>query len=138
MIDINPASMLGLMFLLHFFADFNLQIGAGLDKFKQKKWWSDQIPKNMKEPYRFSMWERYKNDYKCALACHALYWSLIVCLPLVTVGGGAYVINALIHGAVHYDTDNKKANKKTLNLIEDQIIHAIQIISIWGAWMIAR
>ena len=105
---------------------------------RQKKWWRDQIPKNMKEPCRFAMWERYKNDYKCALACHALYWSLIVCLPLVTVGGGAYVINALIQGAVHYYVDDKKANKKTLNLIEDQIVHAIQIISIWGAWMIAR
>lgn len=133
MIDINPASMLGLMFILHFFADFNLQIGAGLDNFKQKRWWDYKL-KRVKVPDK----ERYRNDYKCALACHALYWSLIVCLPLVMVGGGAYVINALIQGAVHYDVDNKKANKMTLNLIEDQVVHAIQIIFIWGAWMIAR
>ena len=138
MTEIHPASMLALMFLLHFFADFNLQIGAGLDKFKQKKWWSGQIPKNMKEPYRFSMWDRYKHDYKCAMVCHALYWSLIVSLPLVTVCDGSYVINALTQGACHYYIDDMKANKKTLNLIEDQIVHAIQILFIWGAWMIAR
>ena len=138
MIDINPASMLGLMFLLHFFADFNLQIGAGLDNFKQKKWWSDQIPKNMDERKRLLTWRMYKNDYMAGLACHAMYWSLVVCLPLLMIGGPAYAISSVIQGAIHYFVDDMKANKKTLNLIEDQIVHAIQILFIWGAWMIAR
>lgn len=138
MIDIHPASMLGLMFLLHFFADFNLQIGAGLDKFKQKKWWKDQIDKEKSVESMTRSLRMYRHDYLCGLVCHGLYWSLVVCLPLLLVGGCAYAANALIQGLIHASIDHEKANKFKMNLIEDQIIHAVQIIGIWGAWMLLR
>jgi len=117
-----------LMLLAHLVADYTLQ--GWLADGKQKKWWQ--------KCFGGGVPPKYSHDYVTALVCHALYWSLIVCLPLVTVGHGAYVINALIQGALHCYVDDKKANKMTLNLVEDQIVHAIQIISIWGAWMVAR
>ena len=133
MIEIHPASMLALMFLLHLVADYTLQ--GCLANLKQKSWWSDQIPKNIDERKRLLTWRMYKNDYMAGLACHAMYWSLVVCLPLLMIGGPAYAISSVIQGAIHYFVDDMKANKKAINLIEDQIIHAGQIFGVWGVWM---
>lgn len=128
MIEIHPASMLALFFLLHFVADYTLQ--GCLANLKQKKWWDDQIEKKMP-----ISWSIYKYDYKCGLACHGLYWSLVVCLPLLSTGGAEYAVNALIHGIVHALIDHAKANKNKINLIEDQMLHAAQIFFIWAVWL---
>ncbi len=133
MIGVHPASMLALMFLLHLIADYTLQ--GCLANLKQRKWWEEQIPKDMKEPDRFAMWERYKNDYQAALWCHGMYWSLVVCLPLLATGGVAYAINALIHGAIHTVIDHAKANRHSLNLVQDQLLHCIQVCLIWVEWV---
>ena len=127
---ITPSAMLGIMFLLHFFADFNLQIGSGMDKFKQWRWWREQIPENDE-----AAWEQYKDDYKVALWCHSFYWALIVCLPLVACGGIAYMANALAHAAVHYVVDDMKANWLRLNLKWDQAIHAVQVLCVWAVFV---
>jgi len=133
MSEIHPASMLALIFLLHFVADYTLQ--GCLANLKQQSWWSDQIPKNMDERKRLLAWRMYKNDYMAGLACHAMYWSLIVCLPLLILGGPAYAINALIHGIVHALIDHAKANQNKINLVEDQMLHAAQIFFIWAVWL---
>ena len=129
MVNIHPASMLGLMFLLHFFAAFNLQLGSGMDKFKQKKWWTDQIGKDDAERMK-----KYGKDYEAAMWCHGMYWSLVVCLPLLMTGGIAYAVNALIHGFIHALIDHAKANRFSLNLIQDQLLHGMQILCIWMVW----
>lgn len=129
----QPLVMLGIMFALHFFADFNLQIGSGMDKFKQRRWWREQIP----EDDRVS-WERYKNDYTVALLCHAAYWAIIVCLPLAMCGGTVYSVNVMIHGTIHSVVDDLKANELALNLKWDQIIHAVQVMCVWTAWVVFR
>lgn len=121
------------MFLLHFFADFNIQIGARLDKFKQWRWWRKQIPAEKEEE-----WNMYKNDYKVALWCHSLQWSLVTCLPLVPCGGSAYMISSLFHAGAHYIVDDLKANPRLINLVQDQSIHAIQVLLIWGEWLLFR
>lgn len=105
-----------LMVLSHLVADYTLQ--GWLANGKQRKWWSEQIPELDKT--------KYKNDYRCALVCHSLYWSILVCLPLYwSPWFSAYVI---VNSIVHYVVDDLKANKFKLNLIEDQIFHFIQII----------
>ena len=136
MIDVHPASMLALMFLLHLIADYTLQ--GCLANLKQRKWWEEQIPKNMKEPDRFAMWKRYKNDYQAALWCHGMYWSLVVCLPLLLAGGFWYALNSLAHGAIHVFVDDAKANRMKLNLWQDQAIHSLQVILVWFVWMFIR
>lgn len=128
---IHQSSILGIMFLLHFFADFNLQLGSGMDKLKQKKWWTDQIEKDDAESMK-----KYGKDYEAALLCHGMYWSLVVCLPLLMTGGIAYVVNALIHGFVHALIDHAKANRFSLNLCQDQALHAAQIVLIWTEWLL--
>lgn len=128
MIEIHPASMLALMVLLHLIADYTLQ--GCLANLKQKRWWEDNLTR-APVPDK----DRYRHDYACGLVCHGLYWSLVVCLPLLLVGGCAYAANALIQGLVHACIDDQKANRFSLNLIEDQALHAVQIICIWGVWL---
>lgn len=41
-------------------------------------------------------------------------------------------ILAFLNTAIHMYVDNEKANKETINLVEDQIIHLIQIFLTWG------
>ena len=124
--------MLGIMFLLHFFADFNLQIGARLDKFKQWRWWRKQIPAEKEEE-----WNQYKNDYKVALWIHSFQWALVTCLPLAICSGTIYVMNVIGHASAHYIVDDMKANHMSISLIGDQVFHAIQVFMIWAVWLIS-
>ena len=127
---IDGYSVLGIMFLVHFFADFNLQIGASLDKLKQLRWWKSQVPD--------VMWRRYRHDYKIGMLCHAMYWSLAVCLPLAIRGGKAYLCAAVVNGIVHYVVDDLKANRLAINLVQDQLAHAVQVTITWAAYMFIR
>ena len=129
--EISSLSMLALMFLLHFFADFNLQLQAGMDKFKQKKWWDDQIPKN-----RPDLRIKYGCDYRVGLVCHGMFWALVVCLPLLMRGGDWYFWQALVNGIIHSDIDDLKANQNLINLAQDQAMHVVQILLIWSCWVI--
>ena len=129
-ISIHPSSMFGIMFLLHIFADFNLQIGAGLDKFKQWRWWRKQIPAEKEDE-----WNRYKDDYKIALCIHSLQWALVTCLPLLMCGGRLYMFIAIIHAVIHGVIDDMKANWMRINLIYDQFFHTVQVFVIWSTWL---
>lgn len=109
-----------LMLLAHIIDDFVLQ-PISLSSLKQKSWWLNH--KNYKELY--------KNDYKMALLIHSMSWSIMILLPCILTLKmpqisilTAFCINTLIH----YVTDDFKANKGKINLIQDQTIHLIQVI----------
>lgn len=115
----NIISMIILSIFLHIVDDYYLQ--GWLASAKQKKYWEEKAPDEM-----------YKYDYIWALIMHSFSWSFMIMLPIfimvkftVTVGIlMIFIVNIIIHAS----TDNLKANKKTINLWEDQFIHLIQII----------
>lgn len=108
------------MILAHMVADYTLQ--GWLANGKQRKWWVEQVKDFNGEELENT---KYKNDYKCALLCHSLYWSIFVCLPLYwSPWFTEFVVGNSI---VHYVVDDLKANKFKLNLIEDQFLHLAQI-----------
>ena len=109
------------MILFHIIDDFVFQ-PICLSKLKQKNWWKENI-KNEDEL------EKYKDDYKAALLIHSLSWSIMIHLPLFLIASDFWLwfsvtMNMLIHCVV----DDIKANDKKLNLVEDQVIHMVQIL----------
>lgn len=118
-----------IMILLHIFDDFVLQ-QKSLSHLKQRKWWEQTCK------YDNVNYDRYKYDYIMALFLHGLSWSIIVHIPIALLNFGnneAYnlltssiIINTLIHSLI----DHLKCNSLKLNLIEDQLIHIAQIVTI--------
>lgn len=119
------AFLLLCMIFAHIVDDYYLQ--GILAKLKQREWWKENAPDDM-----------YKNDYKVALLMHAFSWAFMVMLPAVifrTMEGLAlpkatlavFVINMMQHAWV----DDLKANKREINLITDQAMHMVQIVTIW-------
>lgn len=104
-----------LMLLAHLVADYTLQ--GWLADGKQKSWWDKVF--GGKTPDSYSL------DYEAALVCHALYWSLLVCAPLWSSPRLAWLVaaNTVVHAAI----DDLKANRKFINLLQDQALHALQI-----------
>ena len=106
------------MVFMHIVDDFYLQ--GILANMKQKSWWEKNAPQEM-----------YKNDYLMALIIHGYSWSFMIHLPIMVFlnrfSSGGLIISALLHAWV----DNFKANKSSINLIEDQSFHIVQIFSVW-------
>lgn len=118
------------MIFCHIVDDYYLQ--GWLASAKQKKWWEKNAPD-----------ELYKNDYKMALFMHAFSWSFMIMLPLVVyayIGGLTLKIGTvfwyIINLAIHAYVDNLKANKGKINLVQDQLIHLIQIVATWIIFML--
>jgi len=115
-----------LMVFCHLIDDFVLQ-----DKFtylKQKSWWEKTC---MDEGLSI---EKYGKDYIMALFEHSLEWSIAIILPIIfilDVPGWVLLCSVVINTIIHYIVDNAKANQLRLNLIQDQLIHFIQIIVSW-------
>ena len=107
------------MIFCHVIADYNLQ--GWLASAKQKSYWEKNAPDEM-----------YKHDYICALIMHSFSWTFMIMLPLMYVVGFKvnsfllflFISNVLLHAI----TDDFKANKKVLNLWQDQSIHMYQIV----------
>ena len=123
----NDIILLLSMIFLHIVDDYYLQ--GILAQMKQKQWWIDNAPK-----------ELYKHDYIMALIEHAFSWTFMIHIPLFWVYHSSmniylfailFVSNWIIHAVV----DNAKANKLIINLCQDQIIHIIQIIVLWVAYV---
>lgn len=116
----NNVVLLNLMYLFHVIDDFGLQ--GIMASMKQKDWWKKQ------EGYS----DKYKDDWTMALFMHSLSWSIFITLPILwyfnfqvgVIWNWIIIVNALIH----YWVDNLKANKKKINLIQDQTYHLLQII----------
>ena len=108
------------MILFHIIDDFVLQ-PISLSNLKQKKWWEKQ------EGYS----DKYKDDYKVALAIHSISWSIMIHIPLVimfpSLGQLALLISFIANAVIHYYIDDLKANKLKINLFEDQMVHFCQI-----------
>lgn len=114
------------MLFCHIVDDFYLQ--GVLAHMKQKAWWTQNVPDPL-----------YENDYKVALMLHALSWSCCIHIPIgvhMAYTGWYYekilfliifVADWLIHAVV----DDLKANKRRINLIQDQTVHIIQVILTW-------
>ena len=121
-----------LMILLHIIDDFVLQ-KATLCDLKQKEWWERNY--GSKE---YGMPLQYKNDYKMALFIHALSWSIMIHLPLFLFDICWYTLfyTVIINAGIHMIVDDHKANLKTINLIQDQLIHFGQILLTFGFYYI--
>lgn len=106
------------MIFLHIVDDYYLQ--GILAQMKQKKFWRENAPD-----------EKYKFDYIWALIMHAFSWAFMIMLPFAVAGYAGslfytlFVVNAVIHAFI----DDAKANRHTINLWEDQILHMIQIFA---------
>ena len=116
---INNIFIILCMIFCHIIADYNLQ--GWLVSAKQKSYWKENAPDEM-----------YKHDYICALVMHSFSWTFMIMLPLMYAVCFKvnpfllflFVINILIHAIV----DDLKANKKCINLWQDQSIHIYQIV----------
>lgn len=111
-----------LSILLHIIDDFVLQPTC-LSKLKQKKFWLEHPDYS----------EKYKKDYKMALFIHSLSWSIMIMLPILFIINNIFYLCGFLitNTTIHYMTDDNKANKLNFNLIEDQLIHFAQIISMY-------
>ena len=106
------------MVYMHIIDDYVLQ--GILASMKCKSWWE----KNYPDPL-------YKNDYCTALVMHSLSWAFSVMLPIAVYYkfelSSTFVIMFFVNAAIHNIVDDLKANKKKINLYQDQMIHFIQL-----------
>lgn len=106
------------MIFCHIVDDYYLQ--GWLASAKQKEWWKKNSPQKM-----------YKADYICALMMHAFSWTFMTMLPIAIY----YKFNIPLlflclfgcNWTLHALVDDMKANKKLINLWQDQTIHIFQI-----------
>ena len=112
----NWQMILVLMLLGHLVADYTLQ--GWLADGKQESWWKKacggEIP------------DKYKYDYVAALACHALYWSIFVCAPFYA--SRHFLLAIILNAGIHFIVDDLKANRRRINLVQDQLLHLAQIL----------
>lgn len=133
MIELESFQYIWLFFIMlfcHIFDDYFLQ--GCLATLKQKDYWEDYTKD---KPEKRAL---YKNDYLAALICHGFSWSFMIMLPLNIVSSfkSPYCIVMLfINFAIHTIVDNSKANVKSINLCEDQIIHLIQVFFTWAMFI---
>lgn len=126
----NMILILLAMIFCHIADDYYLQ--GWLASAKQKSWWEKNAPEKL-----------YRNDYIMALLMHSFSWSFMTMIPII-----AYllieginlqewlVIPYFVNMAIHCIVDDLKANKRKINLIQDQCIHLVQILVTWAAFMI--
>ena len=127
------------MIFCHIVDDYYLQ--GILASMKQRKWWKENAPEKL-----------YKHDYIAALFMHSFSWAFVVMLipayyaltSKYASGDGFEIISSqiivafIINLVIHAVTDHAKANLHKINLIQDQLIHMMQIISIWLYLVVIR
>lgn len=76
----------------------------------------------------------YEHDYIVALIIHAFSWSFMISIPVFFVSKNyificfMIIVNMFLHALI----DDLKANKRKINLIQDQTVHFFQILVTWG------
>ena len=109
-----------LMIFCHIVDDYYLQ--GWLASAKQKKYWEENAPDKM-----------YKHDYIWALIMHSFSWAFMIMLPVAFFMNFninfEFVMLFVWNVFLHSITDNEKANRKKINLIQDQMVHILQIIA---------
>ena len=123
------------MLFMHVVDDYYLQ--GILASMKQKSWWLKQ------EGYN----DKYKNDYLIALFMHALSWSFCIHIPIIVYSLYTGIlfsyrptelllaISIPVNSIIHANVDNAKANKKSINLVTDQLIHIGQILMVFISFL---
>ena len=106
------------MIFCHIVDDYYLQ--GILASMKQKSWWEKQ-----------GFNDKYGTDYIWALLMHAFSWSFMIMLPIAVYTnfeiGALFILIFFANWIVHAIVDDLKANKKKINLWQDQLIHICQI-----------
>lgn len=115
---VRHVEFLLLMVFSHIVDDCYLQ--GWLASAKQKEWWKKNAPQPL-----------YKHDYLVALLMHSISWSTMIMFPILFhnffIITYKFLFMWLFNVVIHFITDNEKANNKSINLIQDQLIHMIQI-----------
>ena len=115
------------MLFCHVIADYNLQ--GCLADMKQKLWWRKELEK-LELDIEIEQ-KHYKNDYKMALLVHGFSWAFISMLPLMYLCwcSAPWMLFwfVLWNAAFHALVDHLKANAYLFNLIEDQLLHVLQL-----------
>lgn len=111
------------MIFFHILDDYHLQ--GNMKNMKQKDWWRNQ------SEYNFF----YHNDYKAVLLCHGLSWSFMIMLPMIVYQflvcgtfNNLFLAMFVVQAIIHAFFDDLKANKHSINLVQDQFLHLVQII----------
>lgn len=129
---LKPCNLFWLCFLLHLVADYTLQ--GILCDLKQQGWWFEQLKKlayktNDTEK-QARLFEKYGHDYISGLICHAAMWSILTFLPLMFVCSQlVFAVVVVCNLAIHCLVDHLKANKRLINLNQDQALHVLQIVA---------
>lgn len=112
------------MIFCHIIDDFILQAPC-LVLLKQKSYWKEACPKEIYE-------RLYKNDYIVALLIHGFSWAFSIQLPFLILFGfmvdHVFLISLIVNAFIHAFIDHLKANKLKINLIQDQLLHLLQIL----------
>jgi len=113
------------MLFAHIIDDYYLQ--GILANMKQKSWWEKNAPDKL-----------YKNDWIMALVEHAVSWSISISIPMIVYAfylklnmdkfSLFLLVEIIMNTSIHSIVDNDKANLHKINLIQDQLIHIIQLI----------
>lgn len=121
------------MIFMHIVDDYYLQ--GWLASAKQKSYWEQNAPDKL-----------YQHDYIMALFMHSFSWAFMIMLvPAIYALTVATSINAVtimiviffvVNLCLHMYTDDQKANKKKINLIQDQLAHLVQIIGTWAYFVV--
>ena len=126
MMKLTEVLLLTSMGFCHIVDDYYLQ--GWLASAKQKQWWENNAPDQL-----------YGKDYLMALFMHSFSWSFMITLPLTVysmiTGGTWHLCLFICNILIHFITDNAKANLKKINLIQDQLIHMMQIFVTWYLWL---
>ena len=113
------------MVFCHIIDDYCLQQHC-LSKLKQRIFWQKEAPHY-----------DYRHDYIMALIMHGFSWAFMIMLPIWIYGIAmksfdvniiVFLINAVIHSII----DDLKANRFRINLIQDQLLHLVQIVISWA------
>lgn len=114
----NVVTVVLSMVFCHIVDDYYLQ--GILAKLKQKTYWELNAPNKM-----------YRYDYLMALLMHSMSWAFMIMLPLLICfkfdPTKLFFILWLANTAVHFVVDDLKANRRKINLIQDQTVHLMQI-----------
>lgn len=109
-----------LMIFFHILDDYVLQ--GWLASAKQKDWWKKNAPEKL-----------YECDWACALIMHSLSWSFMIMLPIAIAQGfcinNSFIYYFMWNAGMHAWVDHQKANRKTINLWLDQVLHIAQIVA---------
>lgn len=115
------------MIFLHLLDDYKIQ--GILADLKFRDWWINN---------RLTQ-KKYDKDYIIALIEHGFMNSFLIHIPVYiwyTKNMVVLTIGILLSTIFHAFVDNKKANERSINLIQDQLSHIVYIILIWVIYLL--